>query len=219
MFRVLIVVFILLGSAVNGVADAAPKVITWDDLVPKFEPIDDPFGKLDPLVIEDLRRITAARSDLAKGLIERESAEYHRILILERALKAEGIDVEGLIRATGRLTAEIARRNATKVPELDGRLVRIAGYALPLEQNASGVTEFLLVPYVGACIHVPPPPQNQTVYVKLSSPYKLDSLFEAVWVTGLISAEGNTRSLSFVDGTAPVQTGYTVTGLAIEPYE
>ena len=37
----------------------------------------------------------------------------------------------------------------------------------PLEEDSEGpVLEFFLVPYVGACIQVPPPPPNQIVYVK-----------------------------------------------------
>lgn len=55
------------------------------------------------------------------------------------------------------------------VPELDGRNVRLAGYVVPLGMNAAQrIDEFLLVPYFGACIHVPPPPPNQVVYVRSS---------------------------------------------------
>jgi hypothetical protein len=92
------------------------------------------------------------------------------------------------------------------------------GYALPLEQSAEGVTEFLLVPYVGACIHVPPPPANQIVYVKLQTPYKVANLFDPVWITGRIAVEAASRNLSLVDGAAPVETGYRIDGIAVEPY-
>ena len=51
-------------------------------------------------------------------------------------------------------------------PALDGKTIRIPGYVLPLEFSGSKVTEFLLVPWVGACIHTPPPEPNQIVYVK-----------------------------------------------------
>ncbi len=52
------------------------------------------------------------------------------------------------------------------VTDLDGKHVRIGGYVVPLDFEATTVKEFLLVPFVGACIHVPPPPPNQIVYVK-----------------------------------------------------
>jgi hypothetical protein len=40
------------------------------------------------------------------------------------------------------------------------------------------------VPYFGACIHVPPPPPNQIVYVRMNKGIALDSIYEAYWITG-----------------------------------
>ena len=55
-------------------------------------------------------------------------------------------------------------KNASKVnTALDGKGVKLPGYIIPFDVSADGVTTFMLVPYVGACIHVPPPPANQTV--------------------------------------------------------
>ena len=56
---------------------------------------------------------------------------------------------------------------------------------MPLEIDAKSVSEFLLVPYFGACIHVPPPPANQTVLVTTANgqPYQ-GGLFDTVWVEG-----------------------------------
>lgn len=50
---------------------------------------------------------------------------------------------------------------------LDGKLVKIAAFIVPLEDNMQEADEFLLVPYFGACVHTPPPPPNQMVYVKM----------------------------------------------------
>ena len=95
--------------------------------------------------------------------------------------------------------------------DLNGSVVKLPGYSLPLEMNDVGVTEFLLVPYVGACIHVPPPPANQMVWVQMSEPIIFKSLLEAVWVTGVFDA-------------TPVQlgqlleAGYTLSANEISPY-
>lgn len=71
---------------------------------------------------------------------------------------------------------------------LDGIKARIPGFIVPLEADGKGkVIEFFLVPYFGACIHVPPPPPNQIVYVKLPSGIALDSMYEAYWITGTFS--------------------------------
>ncbi len=50
---------------------------------------------------------------------------------------------------------------------LDGKVVKIAAFIVPLEDNMQEADEFLLVPYFGACVHTPPPPPNQMVYVKM----------------------------------------------------
>jgi hypothetical protein len=76
------------------------------------------------------------------------------------------------------------------------------GYMVPLEDNLEEVTEFLLVPTPGACIHVPTPPPNQIVYVVMDSGEKAKVRFwmEPVWVEGVIKvAEVKSRdgALSF----------------------
>jgi hypothetical protein len=60
---------------------------------------------------------------------------------------------------------------------------------LPLEFAEGKVTEFLLVPFVGACIHTPPPPPNQIIHVKVESGFRSKGMFEPVWVDGVIKAE------------------------------
>ena len=62
--------------------------------------------------------------------------------------------------------------NASKLNmALDGVTVRLPGYIIPVDLGADGVTSFVLVPYVGACIHVPPPPANQLVFVTTEKPW------------------------------------------------
>ena len=78
------------------------------------------------------------------------------------------------------------RRPAPVVTALDGKRVRIGGYVVSLDFDATRVKEFLLVPFVGACIHVPPPPANQIVYVKSEEGFEVSGMFEPVWVTGTL---------------------------------
>jgi hypothetical protein len=76
---------------------------------------------------------------------------------------------------------------------LNGTLVKIPGFIVPLELLPTGlVREMYLVPYFGACLHVPPPPPNQIVYVKMATPIKLSSMYDAVWVTGTLRTEAKT---------------------------
>lgn len=78
---------------------------------------------------------------------------------------------------------------------LDGRLVRIPGFIVPLDIDEEGrVTEMFLVPFFGACIHVPPPPPNQIVHVTLAKPLPLDAMDAAFWITGRLAvAKRKTR--------------------------
>ncbi|MBP9707911.1 MAG: DUF3299 domain-containing protein [Oligoflexales bacterium] len=77
--------------------------------------------------------------------------------------------------------------------ELNGKMVKVPGYAVPLEDNLREIREFLLVPDAMSCIHSPPPPPNMTVYVKMSKPIVYNSYQRAVWITGQLSIE-NTES-------------------------
>ena len=80
--------------------------------------------------------------------------------------------------------------------ELDGKLVKIPGFIVPLDVAQDGtVSEFFLVPYFGACIHVPPPPPNQIVYVKSPRGIALDSIYEAYWITGTMRMQNKSTRL------------------------
>lgn len=73
------------------------------------------------------------------------------------------------------------------VPEMNGKPIRIPGFIVPLEFNDDQtITQFFLVPFFGACIHVPPPPPNQIIYVNYPQGFKLDVLYNPIWVSGVL---------------------------------
>ncbi|WP_370980893.1 DUF3299 domain-containing protein [Agaribacterium sp. ZY112] len=73
------------------------------------------------------------------------------------------------------------------IAEMDGRAIRIPGYIVPLEFNdEQAITQFFLVPYFGACIHSPPPPPNQMLYVEHSEGLALDELYDPFWISGVV---------------------------------
>jgi hypothetical protein len=100
--------------------------------------------------------------------------------------------------------------NAPINPLILGQSVRLPGYVVPLEDLATGIKEFLLVPYFGACVHSPPPPANQIVHVLLDKPNKRFRLMDVVWVSGPLSA---TKTDSHM-GVA----GYRIDAKALTPY-
>ena len=102
--------------------------------------------------------------------------------------------------------------NAPVNETMDGELIRLPGFIAPLEYTDDLITEFLLVPYFGACIHTPPPPANQTVYVKLpeGQGIKFEDAYSPFWVMGQLTAEGSTTDLA--------EAGYYIEDALIELY-
>lgn len=73
------------------------------------------------------------------------------------------------------------------VPEMDGQAIRIPGFIVPLEfDDEQTITQFFLVPFFGACIHVPPPPPNQIIFVNYPKGLKLEALYDPFWVSGIV---------------------------------
>lgn len=119
-------------------------------------------------------------------------------------------ETEEAQKAYDELRATLA--SAPIVPELNNQLVKIAGFVVPLDFDFDNETfqEFLLVPYFGACIHTPPPPSNQIVYVSSEKRLKQEWLDYAVWASGTLS----TQSKDSLQGFA----GYSMQGVALEEY-
>jgi hypothetical protein len=95
---------------------------------------------------------------------------------------------------------------------LDGATVRLPGFIVPLQAVKNGaVSEFLLVPYFGSCIHVPPPPPNQIIYVHNGKRAGIDSIYEAYWITGKLHLQTKTTRLG--------STAYELVADKIELYK
>jgi uncharacterized protein len=99
--------------------------------------------------------------------------------------------------------------NAPVNPKMNDQPVRIPGYVVPLDDSTTGLKEFLLVPYFGACIHTPPPPANQIVHVVPRSAAKFRSM-DTVWVSGTLKAAKS--------DTAMGASGYRLDAVSVEPY-
>jgi len=98
--------------------------------------------------------------------------------------------------------------------KLNNKEVKIPGYIIPLEYEGLDIKTFLLVPYVGACIHVPPPPPNQIVYVDTATAWESVDWWEPVYVTGTIKIES--RQMEFFE---MVDIGYEILAGDVEYYQ
>ena len=100
--------------------------------------------------------------------------------------------------------------NAPTNNALDGQVIRIAGYLVPLDETKAGLTNFLLVPYFGACIHTPPPPSNQIIDVTPKLPTKGWRPMDTVWVSGTLHT---LRSETYMG-----VSSYRMDALSVEAY-
>lgn len=157
-----IVVILMLGACSNELDDSVRSQyseISWDTLKPEIEKKANQDSELESLEIVNDWDVADDYSDLM-GL----SGGYY------------GGFREGYSNKV--------------VDELDGQKVRIPGFIVPLEfEEGKLVSEFFLVPYFGACFHKPPPPPNQTVYVSSSTPIEYQSIYDPVWIMGVIKTE------------------------------
>ncbi|MCP5009642.1 MAG: DUF3299 domain-containing protein [Aestuariibacter sp.] len=124
--------------------------------------------------------------------------------------------IDKLMDGSEESNAEVARLKeefnyAPVVQQLDGQRIKIPAYITPLEFNGqSQIKEFLLVPYLGACMHTPPPPSNQIVHAKSPEAIKIPSMYEPVWAIGTIRTESVKSELA--------ESGYRLEVEEVLPY-
>jgi hypothetical protein len=104
----------------------------------------------------------------------------------------KGVNLAKLSDADPRATEALAKMrqawDAAPVNHaMDGQNIRIPGFVVSLDGGPNELREFLLVPYFGACIHVPPPPANQIIHVMPDKPVKGVKNMDAVWVVGKLT--------------------------------
>ncbi len=211
---------LLAGLVLCAAPALAARQVTWEELVPQLAPYDDPFEKLSEEQFYHLGLVFHVREVRARGQpVNAVLAE--RAKLAEQALRESKIDVEALHAKRDEVRAERKRRAEAVVPTLDQQNVRMPGFVLPLEYSGKKVSEFLLVPWVGACIHTPPPPPNQIVHVRMNkgAEFETKGYYQAIWVTGTMSAKLSRTKLSLVDGSADIDVGYSLRGTAIEEYK
>ena len=202
----------------KGAYAEEPRTLGWEELSVKVSAADNPFATLSTEQLIALSDVAGLRIRKARGV----TLTPEEVAIEKKALtrlKQDGIDADGLLAKRDAI-AEKKRAAASAVNSaIDGKVIRIPGYVLPLEFSGTKVTEFLLVPWVGACIHTPPPEPNQIVYVKPDKAFEIRRMFDAVWVTGRIAATGSKRSVEIVDGSADIDVGYSLRASLVEPYQ
>jgi hypothetical protein len=94
---------------------------------------------------------------------------------------------------------------------LDGALIRIPGFVVPLEfDEEQTISQFFLVPYFGACLHMPPPPPNQIILVNAPKGIQMSALYDPFWIEGQLSTNFQENDMA--------TSAYAMQLQRIEPY-
>ncbi len=163
----------------NCLADS-PKTIEWTELMPE----------------EDLRLLESMPTIDHGDLSDEEPAEEPAKQSLRPEDRDLSYEVEGAIARAmgdndeGGRTWEDALVSTETREEFDNTDIRLPGFVVPLEfDDEMNIREFFLVPYYGACIHLPPPPPNQIIFVRYPEGFQLDELYTPFWVSGTLKLE------------------------------
>jgi hypothetical protein len=163
----LIAALLVLTSTLNLASAADYEEIDWVALMPE----DDLSALLNrPEFLNDIADGSAADSidDFASKQLEDEQAQrYQQALVSTRV-----------------------------IDEFDGKAIRIPGFIVPLEQNEEQkATAFFVVPYFGACLHMPPPPPNQILYVEYKEGVAVENLYDPYWFEGTVKIDNHESAL------------------------
>lgn len=215
---ILSAVVALMLAPIPGVAREG-GLLNWDALVDaEAQVFDDPYAALAPEQINDLVTIVRLRDRLATGELNADARPRieARLSKIESSFDAAGIDVDWLI---GQRWAVAERRQAAAIagnPALDGRAVEIVGFLIPAPPDDDGVPTAYLVPERGMCSHMPPPPPNQLLRIKLPEAHSIPLLYTPAIVQGTIRLQETNREVFVVDGPVPMWSAWTLQATQLE---
>ncbi|NJL54124.1 DUF3299 domain-containing protein [bacterium] len=191
--------------------------ITWRDLQAQASmEFDDPFTELSEEQLYDVTQIARYRELRRQEKTESNVPSEAELAILAD-LQDQGLDVDWLLSQRERVKQ--ARQQQLSAPSaLNGQYIEISGYTLPLNQKRQRTTEFLLVPWVGACIHTPPPAANQIIHVNFPAGMTATDRFTPVTITGVLKNSLERHRLFLVDGSRDVDAAYAIAAGSVSAY-
>jgi hypothetical protein len=201
-------------AATAAIAASEAKIVAWEALQPPPVIEDNPFDRLSDEQRDVMRQIALGQLMEERGIAPK-TASGQSLRALKAKLHAQGLDADALL-AQRKVIAE-QRRNAAEsgVPALEGQQVLLTGYLVPAVPDGNPSTEFLLVPWVGACSHTAPAPPNQTVRIHTPQPLALQKAYQAAQVQGPLQLKKQAIDVFAVDGSLRMHAVYAMEASAI----
>ena len=186
--------FLCLSLAIFSVGGAAESPLPNDSATDEFQTLEWP-DLIPPKILEILMNPPSYLDDIEDG-------------------SAEDQIGSGLKGSTSSDTEDAYQQALVSTEinsELNGAMVRIPGFIVPLEfDDEQTVTQFFLVPYFGACLHMPPPPPNQIILVNSPQGVQLSALYDPFWVQGELRTTFQENDMA--------TSAYSMAMLDLEPY-
>lgn len=201
-------IFVILILGVVSLQAQEFKKVDWSHLKGKMEAYEDPFKQLSEDQIYYLS-IYARVMKMEKVSPKRVSEGMRKeAKDAQETLKKEGIDIDYLLSQREHIKAMRLKAASSVNVDLNNTDISMSGFMLSLEYDRGMTKKFLLVPTVGACIHTPPPPINQIVFVETTKPIESGTRFKAVTISGKLLTERMSNNLFLVDGSSDIHSGY-----------
>ncbi|MFC3612795.1 DUF3299 domain-containing protein [Lutimaribacter marinistellae] len=214
MRRFLITIAILIGFSPLS---AEENQIDWSDLIDESaQSFEDPFRDLSYDQIDDLRRIVRLQTALDGGSPSAKAGT--ELQQVKASLSSQGLDADWLISQRWIVAEKRELADAAGNPAYDGETVKLGGFAISAPPAEDGTAMAYLVPERGMCSHVPPPPPNQMVRLRLTNGWQPAMIHEPVVVTGRIDIDPSERRMVVVDGFVPMRATFSMDVVQVETF-
>lgn len=187
--------------------------IEWPDLIDESaQDYEDPFVELTGKQLSALRKLVRLRAQLEKGGPTPEQLNQIKVDIeaTETTLAEEGVEADWLISQRWVVMERREKAGTAANVDIDGVTVSLGGFVIPAPPNEDGSQMAYIVPERGMCSHVPPPPPNQMVRLRLSDSWAPSTIYEPIVVTGQIRIDPTQKEMLVVDGPVLMKAAFTL---------
>ena len=193
--------------------------MSWQDLQGKVAPYHDPFDDLteDQLYKLSLYSRVSEMEKLFPSYPMKESVLKEAEDAKAQLIK-ENIDIDEMFAQRDIIKEKRKKASLATNDLLVNREIQMSGYMLALEFDDGEVSEFLLVPTIGACSHKPVPPANQLIHVKTKNSIEAGSPYMPITITGTLRITPSTQDLYLVDGQKQIKMAYSLDDAKVEPF-
>ncbi len=196
--------------------------LDWSDLPdPSAQVFEDPYRELSAKQFDDVLYVVRLRGRLRQDSGSEEERQKWQELLTETedALAADGIDVDWLLDQREVVTERRRKAGTNGNLQFDGQTITLAGFAIPAPSDPDGRPVAYLVPERGMCSHMPPPPPNQMIRVRLNGDWTPSYYHEPVRLTGTLTIDPSVQNMMVVDGLMPMNATFQLETERVETLE